>query len=158
MVDPELADCASLATASRRAATTERVELEVVLKYSLNLEADPDLAAVAAALASLTVLDRAFSRADLRLELLQVSLVRRSSGLIALVTVDALTPSMSSFKSFELYGRYPVTEPSLTIGTRPLERRVTAPPLDRSVVVAMSNSSSMTSPASRVVRDSDASP
>jgi len=38
-----------LATALRRAATVERVEEEVVLKYSLNLEEEPDEAAVEAA-------------------------------------------------------------------------------------------------------------
>lgn len=39
------------ATALRRAATTERVLAEVVLKYSLNLVEEPEDAAVEAALA-----------------------------------------------------------------------------------------------------------
>lgn len=41
-----------MATAERRAATTERVLLEVVLKYSENLLEEPEEAAVDAALAN----------------------------------------------------------------------------------------------------------
>jgi hypothetical protein len=77
------------------------VEEEVVLKYSLNLEEDPESAAEAAALANFTVLLRALSRADFLLELLQLSEVRRSRGLIAFETRDAFTPFTSILRSFE---------------------------------------------------------
>lgn len=51
-----------LATAVRRAATVERTEDAVDLKYSLNLVADPEVAAVAAVRAR----DAQFVRAVLR--------------------------------------------------------------------------------------------
>lgn len=47
MVEPH-----SRATAEKRAATVERVAVAVVLKYSLNLDAEPEVAADAAARAS----------------------------------------------------------------------------------------------------------
>ena len=48
------------ATAFRRAATVERVLEAVVLKYSLNLDADPEVAAEAAARAREAQLESAF--------------------------------------------------------------------------------------------------
>lgn len=58
------------ATADRRAATVERTELEVDLKYSLNLVAEPELAAEEAARAREAQLERAAVVAA-RLEVLQ---------------------------------------------------------------------------------------
>lgn len=53
------------ATAERRAATVLRTEELVVLKYSLNLLADPDFAAVEAALASDAQFEREVRMDDL---------------------------------------------------------------------------------------------
>jgi hypothetical protein len=56
VVAPEVVDEHSSATAVRRSATVLRTDEVVDLKYSLNLSAEPDVAAVAAALASLAQL------------------------------------------------------------------------------------------------------
>ena len=55
-------DCVT--TPRKRAATVERVAVAVVLKYSWNLDAEPDEAAVAAAEERLAELDSAVLSAD----------------------------------------------------------------------------------------------
>ena len=66
----------------------------VVLKYSLNLEADPDVAAVAALLANVTACRNAVERAELYALLLQASSrVLLSRGLTAFSTLAAAAPS-----------------------------------------------------------------
>lgn len=93
----------SLATAVRRAATLERVELEVVLKYSLNLLEEPDFAAVDAALASFTQLESALVVADFwELEHPDCTFARLESGGTARGTAAAAAPSTSSASVLDL--------------------------------------------------------
>ena len=63
MVEPPLVEPDSRATAVRRAATVERTEEEVVLKYSENLDAEPERAAVEAAVEREAEFERALRRA-----------------------------------------------------------------------------------------------
>lgn len=152
-VEPEVVELASEAMALKRAATALRVLLLSDLKKVVKRE-PPLRAAVAAALASETVLRRAVWRAVPREPEQPLIWVRRASVLPMLVTSAALAPSTSMVSSLEEKGRAPVTCLSLTMGTEPCEWRVMEPPSDRSLVEAMSKTSSMVAPGASEVRAS----
>lgn len=95
-----------MATADRRAATVERTDDEVVLKYSLNLLDDPEVAAVEAARAREAQALRAAVVAAL-LEVVQpdsrtVRSVRDLSGM-ALMRSLAASPSTAMVRMLVLY-------------------------------------------------------
>jgi hypothetical protein len=95
---PLVVDLASLATALKRAATVERVVLEVVLKYSLNFVAEPLAAALAAADASDAASVRAVRKAVPWLPAQLARTVRLFKGAITLAVLATFSPSKDTLR------------------------------------------------------------